>query len=871
MIKGGVWKNTEDEILKAAVMKYGKNQWARIASLLTRKSAKQCKARWYEWLDPSIKKTEWTREEEEKLLHLAKLMPTQWRTIAPIVGRTAAQCLQHYEKLLDSAQEKGEGDDEGLVDDPRRLRPGEIDPNPETKPARPDPIDMDEDELEMLSEARARLANTMGKKAKRKAREKQINEAKRLAKLQKMRELSAAGIRQNGRRNGRKRRLDYNDEIPFHKRAPAGFYDVSDEASRKPASAAFQATLLNKLEEQRRDAAEAKARIKDRERHKKLKKMNLPFAVKQISKANDPINSINRGKLVLPAPVVSEDELAEIAKSGDAEATQALLAAGGSTATQTLLGNYEATPGATPGRGVTPLRTPQRPAGQDVVQEEIRNAIARTNQQTPLQGGENLQLAAGTGFEGHNPATPQLRTPSSLASGTTPVPGSASATPSRIGGATPMRDSLGINTDGSDSSALMTVMDPSRQRREEAARLAELRRGVQSGLSALPAPHGNFAVRVPVNVDDDEDGKTGSLELDAADVDAKREALARRKRQEELKKRSTAIQKALPRPRKINKHLDTDGRSAAETAILRGASDAMHVDHVLYPDESKGKSRKAPSAKKLASLPVLDTFTKEQLLLARQLIQQETQASATSQLSAEEFDQLWSEVHGGAKATTTPAVVFLPSQNKFGRWSAASQPDRVATLRMQYNQVCELMAKTLKRAEKLTETTQRRLAGYQRRAADVVRQRNQTVEALVQKEAELKCFQHLYHLERQAKTTRLQTAKRKLDEEVCVPAWSQQLHFVCCAPSQEETPRPSRSPFRVDAKFCVACAFADCQRSRSSSQVCRDDARVRAHHGSVAREPAQISPHTVRFSCCDSVVLNCNTSAAPFFASGRSP
>ena len=46
----------QDEILKAAVMKYGKNQWSRIASLLHKKSGKQCKARWYEWLDPSIKK-----------------------------------------------------------------------------------------------------------------------------------------------------------------------------------------------------------------------------------------------------------------------------------------------------------------------------------------------------------------------------------------------------------------------------------------------------------------------------------------------------------------------------------------------------------------------------------------------------------------------------------------------------------------------------------------------------------------------------------------------------------------------------------------------------------------------------------------------
>ena len=54
----------------------------------------------YEWLDPSIKKTEWSRQEDEKLLHLAKLMPTQWRTIAPIVGRTAAQCLERYEYLL---------------------------------------------------------------------------------------------------------------------------------------------------------------------------------------------------------------------------------------------------------------------------------------------------------------------------------------------------------------------------------------------------------------------------------------------------------------------------------------------------------------------------------------------------------------------------------------------------------------------------------------------------------------------------------------------------------------------------------------------------------------------------------------------------
>ncbi len=39
-------------------------------------------------------------------------------------------------------------------DDPRKLKPGEIDPNPETKPAKPDPVDMDEDMKEMLAEVK---------------------------------------------------------------------------------------------------------------------------------------------------------------------------------------------------------------------------------------------------------------------------------------------------------------------------------------------------------------------------------------------------------------------------------------------------------------------------------------------------------------------------------------------------------------------------------------------------------------------------------------------------------------------------------------------------------------------------------------------
>lgn len=83
----------------------------------------------------------------------------------------------------------------------------------------------------MLSEARARLANTQGKKAKRKAREKQLEEARRLAALQKRRELRAAGIGCGNRR--RLKGIDYNSEVPFEKTPALGFYDTSEEHVEK--------------------------------------------------------------------------------------------------------------------------------------------------------------------------------------------------------------------------------------------------------------------------------------------------------------------------------------------------------------------------------------------------------------------------------------------------------------------------------------------------------------------------------------------------------------------------------------------------------------------------------------------------------------
>jgi pre-mRNA-splicing factor CDC5/CEF1 len=265
IIKGGIWRNSEDEVLKAAIMKYGKNQWARIASLLHRKSAKQCKARWNEWLDPRIKKTDWSLEEDEKLLNLAKIMPTQWRTIAPIIGRTSAQCLERYEELLDQAQRRAEGiSEDDTLKEAKKINHHDVDPTPEIRPARPDAIDLDNDELEMLAEARARLANTQGKKAKRKARERQLKEARRLATVQKNRELRAAGIEVVDNSKRKPDWFDYNAEIPFEKAVPVGFYDPREDK--------FEKKEITKIEERQRAVAEFEARQADKEKLK-LKKL----------------------------------------------------------------------------------------------------------------------------------------------------------------------------------------------------------------------------------------------------------------------------------------------------------------------------------------------------------------------------------------------------------------------------------------------------------------------------------------------------------------------------------------------------------------------------------------------------------------------
>lgn len=729
LVKGGVWKNTEDEILKAAVMKYGKNQWARISSLLVRKSAKQCKARWYEWLDPSIKKTEWSREEEEKLLHLAKIMPNQWRTIAPLVGRTAHQCLEHYERLLDRAQGKDELD----PDDPRRLRPGEIDPAPETKPAKPDPIDMDEDEKEMLSEARARLANTKGKKAKRKAREKQLEEARRLAALQKRRELKAAGI-EVGRLRRRVRGIDYNAEIPFEKRPAPGFYDTSDEVAPPPPRGLPPRQQQQLLEGPSRQAEEEQARKRDREKQKRREERNLPAAIMQLNKLTEPEQVRKRQKLQMPEPQIKDRDLEQLAKALPSAAPADAAGAASSRATSTLLARYDLpTPGSaarTPAPAALALRTPARP---DTLLSEARSLAQLSAQQTPLIGGANPDMPPPPARPPRGPQAPPA-TPNPL------------ALVQQKSLATPARDQLGLN--------------------EAAESARALRQRLQSGLASLPAPKNEYQIVLPEEMGEDAaregpgraaEDEEEAVEPDTRDVEARQREEARKREEARFLQRSTVLRRGLPRPLALQASLLEDPPVPARVATTEAEEDAelrarateaerlvrQEMYSVILHDAAEYPVPGAPS-RVIIDRPY-ERLPEQLLDQAADLLRRELEATAPPASQRQVPAEAWET-----------DLVLLVGEGRYASREEARAAELVAAQRAQFDALRAATLREKKHANKLQSKLQVLHGGYEQLQRTLLRELHELHYQLQQARIELACFQAMRSAEQRALHQRLE-------------------------------------------------------------------------------------------------------------------
>ncbi|KIO26554.1 hypothetical protein M407DRAFT_61266, partial [Tulasnella calospora MUT 4182] len=76
--------------------------WKTIAEAIPGRTNKACRKRWKHSLHPSIKKTPWEPEEDELLLQLNAQHPGRWALIANhISGRTDDACAKRYREALD--------------------------------------------------------------------------------------------------------------------------------------------------------------------------------------------------------------------------------------------------------------------------------------------------------------------------------------------------------------------------------------------------------------------------------------------------------------------------------------------------------------------------------------------------------------------------------------------------------------------------------------------------------------------------------------------------------------------------------------------------------------------------------------------------